>query len=149
MGKMDMDCTCIYKSVTTFNTWSLSSLEQAICAGVLPFSSEPNAQSLMFGSAPAFSNNSVISTPVWSGRATAICRGAIPDCWLLMTKTRPSNELDNKCHIFNNSAEASTLRNVNLMKLFKIQFLECAMIPITEIIVTCMYTSTLLVFQLN
>lgn len=62
-------------------TWSLSSLEHAMCDGVLPFSSAPNAQSLMFGSAPDLRSSSVISTPVSSGSATAMWRGAMPDCW--------------------------------------------------------------------
>ena len=53
-------------------TLSLSSLEHAMCAGVLPFSSEPNALSLMSGLAPDFRSSSVISTPVSSGRATAM-----------------------------------------------------------------------------
>ena len=57
---------------TSCSTWSLSSLELAMCAGVLPFSSAPNAQSLMFGSAPDLRSSSVISTPVSSGRATAM-----------------------------------------------------------------------------
>ena len=64
----------------THYTWSLSSLEDAMCAGVLPFSSAPNAQSLMFASAPDLRSSSVISTPVSSGRATAMWRGAMPDC---------------------------------------------------------------------
>ena len=62
-------------------TWSLSSLEDAMCAAVLPFSSQPNAQSLMFGSALDLRSSSVISTPVSSGRATAMCRGEMPDCY--------------------------------------------------------------------
>lgn len=37
--KMNMDCACLISGVTKCNTWSLSSLEHAICAGVLPFSS--------------------------------------------------------------------------------------------------------------
>ena len=63
-----------------YYTLSLSSLEHTIWPAVLPLSLEPNALSLMFGSAPDLRRSSVISTPVSSGRATAMWRGAIPKC---------------------------------------------------------------------
>ena len=53
-------------------TLLLSSLEHAICTGVRPLSFESKALSLMLGSAPDFKSSFVISTPVSSGKATAI-----------------------------------------------------------------------------